>query len=276
MAGYKMAKSILFHNMKKNLSLLIILCISMTVFGQGPYKLKPAIDVPLTVGGAALCIPGLKYLRDKPYLDSAYAVQLKPEDVNRFDRGATRYTNNSKHSGFSDIALYSSFLLPVLLLADKEVRADAPKVGFLYLQTMAIMANAYLWGVGSTERIRPYVYNPDTPIENKLGRGTTNSFFAGHPAAAAASTFFFAKVYSDYHPDSKLKNVFWGAAIIPPAVVAYFRYKDGQHFPTDIIAGIPLGFAIGVLVPHLHKTKTGSDKVQIYPSREGVGICYRF
>lgn len=260
--------------MKKVFCFLTLFTLLLPVYPQGPYKLNPWIDIPVTVGGAGLSFLGLRYLRDKPYLDSAYVASLKPEDINRFDRGATRH--NGKNDGlYSDIALFSSFALPLFLVSDKEIRSDALKVGFLYVETMAIMANAYVWGVGTTNRKRPYVYNPDVPFEKKLKRGTTNSFFAGHPAAAAASTFFFAKVFSDYHPESKLKNIFWATAVIPPAIVAYYRYKDGQHFPTDILVGIPLGAAIGIIVPHLHKVKNKSN-LSVYPSPGGIGMLYRY
>ena len=218
----------------------------------GPYKLRLGVDLPITVGNAGLSILGLQVLRNKALLDTAKIKSLDREKLNKFDRSAAfNYDENA--STYSDYALFASTGLPLLLLADKSVRADALKVGALYLETMSFMAIAYTWGVSFTKRIRPYVYNPNVPFERKLRRGTTNSLYAGHPAAAAAATFFIAKVYNDYHPESKLKYAIWGAAIVPPAIVAYYRYRRGQHFPSDILVGIPLGATIGILVPHFHK-----------------------
>ncbi len=50
---------------------------------------------------------------------------------------------------------------------------------------------------------------------------------------------------------------FWlyGAALIPPVTVGYLRIKAMRHFPTDVITGLAVGAAVGILVPHLHKTK---------------------
>lgn len=242
------------------LSLVLILNILFKTSAQndteinnsGPYKLRLGVDLPITVGNAGLSFLGLKVLRKKELLDSAKIMSLDRQKINKFDRGATfNYDENA--STLSDYALFASTSLPLLLLADNSVRKDALKVGALYLETMSFMAVAYSWGVSFTKRIRPYVYNPNVPFERKLRRGTTNSLYAGHPAAAAAATFFAAKVYNDYHPESKWKPVVWGAAIIPPAIVAYYRYRRGQHFPTDVLVGVPLGATIGILVPHFHR-----------------------
>jgi membrane-associated phospholipid phosphatase len=260
--------------MKKIISFIIFYRLFIPVFSQDPYKLKGLIDGPIIIGGMASSYVGLEYyLKEKPHLDSAFVAGLKPTDINRFDRGATKYFDGKANRTYADAALFSSFAIPLFLTADKAIRSDALKVGILYAETMTIMANVYVWGVGTSTRIRPYVYNPEVPLSSKLGSRTRDSFFAGHPAAAAASTFFFAKVFSDYHPDSKLRYVFWSAAVIPPSIVAYFRYKEGQHFPTDILAGIPIGAAIGILVPHCHKIK--NKNVSLFPTPGGVGMKYK-
>lgn len=261
--------------MKKTVFLIFFLY-AFTTPGQSPYKLKPAIDFPVTVALMPLNLAGLRALRDKPHLDSAEVAGLRPEDVNKFDRGATHNFSHSRYSKFSDAALFISLGAPFLMAINKNVRKDALKIGFLYIETMALMGNAYVWGVSAFHRKRPYVYNPDIPLREKLGRGTTNSFFAGHPAAAACAAFFAAKVFNDCNPDSKLRKVFWGAAVIPPAIVGYLRYKDGQHFPTDILTGIPIGAAIGILVPHLHKVSRKSETTDFFPYPGGLGMIHRF
>jgi membrane-associated phospholipid phosphatase len=261
----------------KNLFLLFLsFLISFSINGQNvsPYKLRLGIDLPVTLAGAGLSYAGLRILRDKPLLDSAKVASLNQTDINKFDRSATRYYD-ANATTVADIALYASFAVPTLLVFNSPVRKECLKVGALYLETMAVMGVAYTWIVGNTHRIRPYVYNPDVPFQKKLGRGTTNSFYAGHPASAAAATFFAAKVFADYNPNSKLKPFIWTAAVIPPAVVAYFRYRRGQHFPTDILVGIPLGAVIGILIPQLHKTSNKTN-LTIIPSANGLSMTYVF
>jgi membrane-associated phospholipid phosphatase len=265
--------------MKKSTILGLLILINTLVSAQDcPYKVKPWVDIPITavLGGTSLL--GLSNINKKPGLDSSYIASLKPEDVNRFDRISI---NGSKRSSSinmcSDIAMYSAILAgPTFLLSYNKTRKHFWTVGLIYLQTMMVMSNFYLWTNGTIDRNRPYLYNPNIPIEDKMGSHSRNSFIAGHPAAAAASTFFIAKVFHDYNPDSKWKKFVWAGAVIPPAIVTYCRYKNGEHFPTDILVGVPLGAAIGIIVPHLHLQNRKNQNLSFYPAPGGLGLTGRF
>ena len=130
------------------------------------------------------------------------------------------------------------------------------------------------------DKARPLVYNPDIPFTDRSESGTLNSFFSGHVSTAAASTFFAAKVYSDYHPEfGNKKYLLFGAALIPPMVVGIYRYKAMKHFPTDVFTGLVVGAGMGVLVPHLHKRKNkmgGFSFVPFSGKYTGCVIGYRF
>ncbi|MCR6640715.1 MAG: phosphatase PAP2 family protein [Sporocytophaga sp.] len=257
--------------------LILINTFNICLAQTSPYRVR-AIDVISIPVAGGLSLLGLKELRAKPRLDSAYVVTLSPADVNAFDRGAAR--KDYDHAGvFSDAALYTSIAIPFLTLIDKNIRHDGLKIVTLYLQTMGAMGVIYTWGVSQTRRKRPYVYNAEVEMEKRTGKGALNSFFAGHPAAAAASTFFAAKVIHDYYPDMKNEWIIWTAASIPPALVGYFRYQNGQHFPTDIIAGIPIGVALGILIPEIHKRKKDSNIsiIPTYVNQTGiVSLTYKF
>ena len=63
-----------------------------------------------------------------------------------------------------------------------------------------------------------------------------------------------AKVISDYHPElGRKKWLVFAAAIIPPAIVGWYRIRALKHFPTDVLLGYLVGAAVGILVPELHK-----------------------
>ena len=90
-----------------------------------------------------------------------------------------------------------------------------------------------------------------------------------------------AKVYTDYHPETEGKKwLFYAAALAPPVLVGYLRYKGLKHFPTDVLMGIAVGAASGILIPHLHKRKKeGNQNLSVLPyagTTSGLLVQYKF
>jgi hypothetical protein len=89
-------------------------------------------------------------------------------------------------------------------------------------------------------------------------------------ASAAASTFFMAKVYSDYHPEIGWKKyLLYGAALVPPAILSYLRVKSLSHFPSDDMVGFGVGILCGIIVPELHKIKKKGFSLGMYSTGDG-------
>lgn len=267
----------------KNQFLLIIAFfqISFTSFGQteSPYKTKFKVDGPVTLGGVALSGLGLYFISNKSGLSPEEVNSLSKNDVNKFDRFAAG--NNSENAKkLSDIPFYSSFVLPFTLLFDKKVRGAAPQILLLYGETLAITGSLYAMTVGNIYRKRPLVYGENTPIDKRTTKNAQNSFFAGHTAATASATFFVAKVFNDFNPDSPWRPVVWGAAAAIPASVGYLRLKAGKHFLSDNLIGYTIGSTVGILVPHLHK-KSNTSGLSIVPNYNqiegnGFAVTYSF
>ncbi|MEJ0081732.1 MAG: phosphatase PAP2 family protein [Puia sp.] len=84
-----------------------------------------------------------------------------------------------------------------------------------------------------------------------------------------------ARVYADYHPDSKLKWVFYSAAGALTAATGLMRNLAGMHFLSDVLLGAAVGTASGLLVPSLHKIKPGkTPHLTILPFGGGGGRFY--
>jgi membrane-associated phospholipid phosphatase len=223
------------------------------------YNVRTQVDIPITVVALATNYRGLQIVRQKAPLDSIAIINLNANDINRFDRSATQqnaaYASQARK--ISDYGMYGSYALPVLFLFDQKIRKDWAEVFLLYFQAHAIAGNLYSWGSSiHVNRIRPLVYNPGIPWEEKTGGGTKNSFHSGHTSSSATASFFVAKVFCDYHPEwGNKKYLVYAAAAIPPIFTGYHRYKGMKHFPTDVITGFVVGASTGILVPHLHKNK---------------------
>jgi membrane-associated phospholipid phosphatase len=277
--------------MKKFFLLFIICLFIFNTNGQNRisapekiYKLNYKTEIPLTCGMFGLNILGFSQLSKKSTLNTFQINSLNKNDVWAFDRRvfSQSYPAPSQIYNISDWGLWTSYLSPALLFLDKEIRKSWGDIALLYFETQAINLNIYLWGGPVfTKRIRPIVYFEGTSMEYKLGQETTDSFYSGHTAMVAGASFFIAKVINDYHPELNARKwLLYGAALIPPVIVGYWRYRGFMHFPSDILLGTIVGSATGILVPHLHKiTSTINKDLSIIPFTgrySGLAFSMRF
>ena len=252
---------------KSSILSIVVTCISLNVFSQYSdsagnantksnkvYKIRPWIDVSAGVVLGGLALGGMNIIYGRDQIPLAEVQALKKSDINRFDRPiADNYSTTAKST--SDLFFYGSMPLPFFLLLDKKIRKDGLSVGVMYLQALGTTGFLYSTAAMISDRYRPIAYNPNVPMEIRQSGGSKNSFFAGHPALVATSTFFLAKVYSDYHPEMKHKWILYTVAGGLAATTGFLRMKAGYHFRTDVITGITVGALVGVLVPQLHKNK---------------------
>jgi membrane-associated phospholipid phosphatase len=247
------------------------------LFESNVYNVNPYIDGAITAAAFATNYWGMVIVDKKAPLDSAEIASLDANDINRFDRSATEQDAGYIYRAWdiSDVGMRGSFLLPALLLLDKEIRQDWAPVLLLFLQSEAIAGNLWSWGTAMhIDRIRPLVYHPDVPYLDKTFVRNKNSFYSGHTSTSATASFFVAKVYCDYHPElGNKKFIFYGLALIPPAFTGYYRYKGMKHFPTDVLAGIAVGAATGILVPHIHKHRKNKNLTLVPVAGHYTGLA---
>ena len=225
-----------------------------TILSSSPYELSLKKELPIYSIGLGLKLAGLHVMKKIEPLTVADIEVLVSTDINSFDR-RTIENYSGKAQATSDILLFSSLAYPLTLMADERMRKDFAKIGMMATQALLLNTGVTTLTKGTVKRTRPYVYNPDVPIETKFAKTSRMSFFSGHTSTVSVMSFFTAKIYADYYPESNWKPVIWTIAATLPAATAYLRYKGGKHFPTDVIVGYGVGAAIGILVPHFHKKK---------------------
>lgn len=259
--------------------LILFLTITGSVTAQNsPYKLNPKVDIPVTVAGIGLSYYGLTLMQNKEGLTQTEVENLHVDNVNKFDRFSAGY-DSEKADMISDYPFYASFAAPFLLLLDKDVSSNAAQIGFLYLETMAITGALFTMTNGNVERIRPNAYSPNVSMDEKMRSNTKNAFYGGHNSATAAATFFAAKIFHDFNPDSPARPFVWAAAATTPAVVGYLRMEAGKHFLSDVILGYIVGAGVGIVVPQLHKVKNKTN-ISLLPvsgsEYNGAAMTYTF
>ena len=198
---------------------------------------------------------------------------LDPLDVNPFDRRAigVRRTTNA-----GDLFVHTSFLLPLTFLVLGNTRKDFGTLALMSAEVIVMNQGLNWLAKGITRRTRPFVYEPESPYEDKTERNARLSFYSGHTSTAASMTFFTAKVFSDYLTNKTAKTLIWTAAILHPAIVGILRRDSANHFYTDVIAGYIIGALIGYGIPVLHKTKNLSLSPTISPKGFCFSIRYSF
>lgn len=252
---------------------LILFFFSLNVFAQEKqvFKINLKSDVPILIAGSGLGLLGFYQQKNTSVLSAQQISNLNPQDISAFDRSAVN-NNNFNSRRLSDFAIFGSLALSSSLFLDKKIQAEWQNVAFLGLETGLISIGLNLFSKANTLRIRPFVYNPNISLAEKMENPDTKfSFYSGHANLSATACFFAAKIYESYYPNSKHKKWIWIGAASIPALTAYWRYDAGKHFPSDVIVGYFAGALIGYFVPHFHLAKN-KRKVLVSPNFQANGL----
>lgn len=247
---------------------------------QQVYNYNNKLDIPITAVGAVFSLYNLDKVNNKSRSSAETILALDPNDINGFDRKAAGNFNENAQSA-SDFFFYTSIPLPLIIMPlDQRMKKDYGRLILLYTEAMAFTGIFYTTSQQLNDRFRPQTYNTDLSLERRQRGSNRNSFYSGHVAMVATSTFFLSKVYSDYYPDSPFRWVFWSTAGLSTILTGHLRMKAGSHFPTDVILGGVMGFAAGVLTPHFHKNKLfNKEGLSFHPitgQYHGLRLAYEF
>jgi membrane-associated phospholipid phosphatase len=266
-------------NRKSLVPFILIFFIFITASAQSdsPYETSWALDGTWIGVGLGLNGLGFKLIQDKEALTAEELAAISKDDVPGFDRWAAG-NYSERADDVSYYPFYGSFAVPFIMMLTDEQRPHAGQISVLFIETMATTGALYTITAGAVNRSRPLVYNENLPDDLRSEAGARRSFFAGHTAATASATFFAAKVFNDFNPDSWAKPYVWTAAALVPAWVGYLRLEGGKHFLSDNIVGYGIGALSGILIPELHKKE--NTEFSFFPTMgaeyQGISMRYTF
>ena len=248
------------------------------------YFVEGAI-IAVGMAGDLFAIPRLKNKAVLTDEELAFANSDQQKNlIHTVDRWALEQptANRALWKNISDYGQIGIFLLPSLLMIDKKIRKDWLRLLFMYVEGHTVTFTFYNYsplGPWFQNRYRPAVYYPELGAQTQKESGNRNSFYSGHTASCAYSTFFMVKVYCDYHPEiGAMKYLLYLAASVPPLFIGYARIRSLDHFPSDVAVGFGLGAIIGIVVPALHKipcSKYLTVDLSTSPDVVGVGVTWR-
>jgi PAP2 superfamily len=244
-----------------------------------PYLVTYWVSGSLIGVGAVANILGIPQSKGKKEISLDEIQSLNTSSINSIDSWALRQdpTKISLYENYSDYTIAVSVMLPGFLLFDKQIKRDWLDVLMMYAETMSLAPNIYEWtplGPAFQNKFRPVTYYTQLSYEQKKSEDNRNSFYSGHVATVAASTFFMAKVYSDYNPEiGNNKYLLYGAALVPPVILGYFRVAGLKHFPSDVMVGVGVGALVGIIVPEIHRLQNRNVSFGLFSSPEESGFA---
>lgn len=223
--------------------------------GQQPvYELSVKKDLPVLVASASSFVAGYWLMGEVPTLTEEDIARLDPESIGRFDRSATRQYR-AADGQLSDYLFALSAVAPLAVFTSPVARNEFGPVMLMYAETAVLTRGITAMSKGLFMRNRPYTYNMEAPLADKMSTDARHSFFSGHMASTAAFCFLTASMVNDYAEQPGLKWAAWTGAAVIPATMGYWRYTSGNHFPSDLIVAYLVGGGTGILIPYLHKVK---------------------
>ncbi len=232
---------------------LSIVCASLTMsssIAQRPYSIGKK-DILYGTLLLHFNVTGYQFYKNKSALTINEINALSINSISGFDRSATNHYNLSA-AKTSDVLLYSSLASPAFLLIDPAIRQDGWRVSVVYLEAISLTAAGVALIKAFVKRPRPFVYNPNAPLDKKLEPDAAASFLSGHTAMTSTAAFFAVRTWTRYHPNDNAILMYSAAALVP-LTTGYFRYQAGKHFPTDVLGGFLLGAINVFIVDALHK-----------------------
>lgn len=214
------------------------------------YQFKKNIFYISTPINASLLAFGLYQQAHIPIATQPQIQLLHPSQINTFDRIATRQWS-PKADRVSDYLALSTTLLPLLFLSKEHTQKDFFKIANVSFQSF-LLSQALCNTAKLSKRNRPYLYNQNIPMSQKLEKENNLSFFSGHTTWASSMCFSTAFAYQAYYPNTKYTPYIWTAAATLPALQGYLRVKAGKHYPTDVIVGYLVGLGSSFLMHQLH------------------------
>jgi PAP2 superfamily len=238
-------------------------------FPQSAYNLESVRETALIGTGVSASSLAI-YLLSKVEPPTQDEIKnLSRTEVNNFDRFVT-YNWSPAVSDISDVLLITQTISPLLLLSSQKIRDN-------YKNYIVMNIELYLLYYGSVHitkslsgRYRPYMYNDEVPLEEKMKYESMLSFFSGHSTFSFASAVFISTIYAKNFPDSKWKTLVWGSSLLIASITASLRVISGMHFLSDVITGAIVGSLLGYMIPAIHESGLNQSENKIRTEKQNL------
>jgi len=274
--------------------LLILVFIPSLLFAQKPkfpYELDKMQEVYLYGTGATLWGSYFIGGKWKSSLSKEDILDFNPNNVNIIDRFACYNYNKSLNNTrelFEPISTTLAIGAATMMAINNIYREDKMYklvvIGNMYLEGLLLTTGVTQATKTYTNRARPYTYNNNLTIKQRITNDNNESFFSGNTSLMFYNSVFIAKVFTDIYPNSRYTKWIWGAGLAWSCTSAYMSIQSGHHFLSDVLTGAVIGGLVGYFIPIMHYRKDfkfknkfkcyGSIKPQIVPNGLGINLAF--
>jgi membrane-associated phospholipid phosphatase len=230
---------------------LVFFLISVHSIGQAtPYEMRKTGDCVLTGTGLALFCTGIFMESGSPSLE---AISLHKENILFFDRWAAR-PSQPVYSKISDLTLAIAISLPLWVSSHQAKNEKECRVHAIMITEAELLSAGLCMVVKKlTGRPRPYVYDwPEVKLTH-LKPDAFRSFYSGHATSSFCNAVLAGQMMRHSGASSRDQKAVWTAGLTMAIGTSVFRILAGEHFPSDVVAGLIIGSAIGYWIPEIHR-----------------------
>lgn len=224
-----------------------------------------SVDLPVeaSITGGAVALGAIVDLLIKPTLSGASSCRqpiagggCDPADLPPFDRYAVG-RSSKEWTLFSDVALYTSIIVPTLYLALESLVLPTAHPWKDFAGDLLVVSESMAL-TSAFQTILKFTFRRPRPVRYlATAQGSSFdqelSFPSGHTSMVAAATTALTTTVFLRHPESPLRFVVLGLSVALTTLTAVARVEGGHHFPTDVLVGVLIGGFSGFVVPYLHR-----------------------
>ncbi len=210
-------------------------------------------------------------------------LRLNKKNVFLIDRPATNNWNpklNSLREFFeptTSLAVLGSIGAHGLLsFNQKKNWSELMTLTLMYFEGLYISTGGELLVKALVNRARPFTYNNDLSIEERIRGGNNESFFSGNATLLFYNASFLSLLAWDIYPDKKWTPYVIASSFAIAELSGFWSVRSGMHFPTDVITGAIWGSATALLINRLHKKGAKGLNIMPWAIREGKGLMIRY
>lgn len=251
--------------------------------GKFPYELKTEQEMGLMITGTGLLYASAYGHNNKTAWGKAPLTKLDPKDLWLPDRLAV----NNWRPGLNDLR---EFFEPALSIGSfgligaygiasytqKKHWSELMTLSMMYMEGLYISAGGELLAKVLFNRARPYTYNTDLPLEERIRPGNNESFFSGNATVLFYNAAFLSLLSWEIYPDSKWTPYIIGGSFAIAELSAIWSVRSGMHFPTDVITGALWGSGVAYFIHRIHKKGARGLNVMPWIIDKGQGLILKY